>query len=330
MLLRRLRIVFALTLLAGIGSCNSAPSPPPFKSSSSTPTLTFLDPQGPVAAAQRAHLIEVVLLLLIVVLPVLILAPFFAWRYRYNGSARYTPRWSFSWPLEFVVWGVPVAIVAVLGVLLWQNTRKLDPYTPISSASGPPLEVQVVGYDWKWLFIYPELNIASIGEFAFPAKQPLAIDITSDTVMQSFFIPALGSQIYAMPGMVTKLHLLANAPGSFRGENMQFNGRGYYEQNFTAKAMTPDDFKTWVKRVQTSGIPLSNKVHNAIRQRSTLSDTRKALDLGQAGNAPLHFADVRPNFFDRVVRSFDTGSSGMSASGDHAGASDHSGSRSGG
>jgi cytochrome o ubiquinol oxidase subunit II len=233
---RRGWLICCWVTLAGLGGCTRVASPPPFKLASATPVLSFLDPQGPVAAAQRAHLIDVVLLLLIVVVPVLVLTPIVVWRYRLNGSARYTPAWSFFLPLEFVIWGVPIAIVVVLAVWLWENTEKLDPYKPLASAADPPLRVKVVGYDWKWLFIYPQFNIASIGEFAFPAGRPLDILLTSDTVMQSFFIPALGSQIYAMAGMVTKLHLLANAPGSFRGENTQFNGNGFYLQAFTATA----------------------------------------------------------------------------------------------
>ncbi|MGH7087891.1 MAG: hypothetical protein ACREFQ_03235, partial [Stellaceae bacterium] len=140
-----------MALLAALGGCSPSPTPPSFKSPHGAPTLTVLDPQGSIAAAQRAHLIEVVLLLLIVVLPVLVLAPIFAWRYRYGGSSPYTPKWSFSWPLEFVVWGIPIAIVVVLAIWLWQSTKALDPYAPLSS-TRPPLRVEVVGYDWKWLF----------------------------------------------------------------------------------------------------------------------------------------------------------------------------------
>ncbi|MGH7156133.1 MAG: cytochrome ubiquinol oxidase subunit II, partial [Acetobacteraceae bacterium] len=160
---------------------------------------------------------------------------------------------------------------------------------------------------WKWLFIYPQFNIASAGELAFPAERPLSIVLTSDTVMQSFFIAALGSQIYAMPGMITRLHLLANAPGRFRGENTQFNGTGFYQQNFVATAMTRDDFEAWIKHVRTTGIPLSPQAYEAVSQRSTLSQTRAALGGNAAGNDPLFFTDVSSNLFDTVVQSFDTG-----------------------
>lgn len=171
-----------------------------------------------------------------------------------------------------------------------------------------------MGYDSKWLFIYPQFHVASIGAFAFPAGRPLAINLTSDTVMQSFFIPALGSQIYAMPGMVTKLHLLADDPGSFRGENTQYNGKGFYEDAFTANAMTPTSFKSWVRRTQTRGIPLSGKVYDIIRQRTTLSETRSALGAAAPGAGPLYFSAVSPGLFDAVVRSFGMGSPALGAS----------------
>ena len=274
---------------------------------SSSSHLSFLDPQGPIAAAQRTHLIDVVLLMMIVVLPVLVLTPVFAWRYRYrNASSPYTPHWSFSWPLEIAIWGIPIGIVVVLAVWLWVGTQALDPYAPLSSAK-PPLRVEVVGYDWKWLFIYPDLGIASIGQLAFPADQPLAIELTSDTVMQSFFIPALGSQIYAMAGMVTHLHLQANAPGSFRGENTQYNGDGFYQQKFTAQAMTPANFNAWIDLVKTKGIPLTSTTYAAIQRRGTVKETRQVLSANQMPTGVLYFSDIPPGLFHDVVRSFHGG-----------------------
>lgn len=274
---------------------------------SSSSHFTFLDPQGPIAAAQRSHLINVVLLVMIVVLPILVLTPLFAWRYRYrNAASTYTPEWSFSWPLEFVIWGIPFGIVIVLAVLLWRGTEALDPYAPLSS-SQPPLQVQVVGYDWKWLFIYPGSGIASIGQFAFPADRPVALKLTSNTVMQSFFIPALGSQIYAMAGMVTQLHLQANTAGSFRGENTQYNGDGFYQQKFTARAMTPADFTAWTDLVKAKGIPLTSTTYAAIQRRSTVKETRQALSADRMPTGALYFSDVPPGLFEDVVKSFHGG-----------------------
>lgn len=306
-----------LALVAGLAGGASTPSSP---SDPATPVLSFLDPQGPVAAAQRAHLLDVVLILLIVIVPVLVVTPFLVWRYRLGGAARYTPRWAFSRPLELVIWGVPVAVVGVLAVWLWRQAEALDPYAPLASAA-PPLEVEIVGYDWKWLFIYPDLQIASIGTFAFPADRPLAIELTSDTVMLSFFIPALGSQIYAMPGMVTRLHLLADAPGRFRGKNTQYNGRGFHKQKFTARAMPPADFRSWAADVQANGIPMSGTVYRAIRQRSTLDGLHQALSADRAERGPLSFTDVPPDLFDRVVGAYTGGSPAMTQSGADGGGS---------
>lgn len=274
---------------------------------------SFLDPQGPVAAAQRAHLFEVVGLLMIVVLPVLLLTPVIAWRYRRrNTRARYAPKWDFSWPLEVAIWGVPVCVVAVLGFLLWRSTFALDPYDPVQ-ATAPPLRVQVVGLDWKWLFIYPDERIASVGELAFPADRPLALELTSDTVMQSFFIPALGSQIYAMAGMVTKLHLAAFNPGRFHGENTQFNGKGFPWQKFSAVAMAPDAFAGWVKTVRANGVKLDDATYAKLARRSTTQTAHEALGGdGTPGNV-LYFSEVAPDLFATIVNRSRAGQAGQAA-----------------
>jgi len=264
-------------------------------------------PHGPIAAAQRVHFFEIIVMLLIVVAPVLLVTPWFAWRYRYGGSARYTPKWSFSWPLEIAIWGIPFAIVIVLAVWLWENTHALDPYRPIASTE-PPVRVEVVGYDWKWLFIYPDLGIASMGEVAFPAGRPLSLELTSDTVVQSLLIPTLGSQIYAMPGRVTRLHLEANAPGLFQGQNQQFNGDGYFEQHFLARALTPAGFQAWGAHVRSHGIPLSAAAYRQIEHRTTLVDTRKALHFPAGTRGAVYFKTVPPGLFGRIVRSFHTNS----------------------
>ena len=275
--------------------------------------LTFLDPHGPVASAQRTHLLDVVLMVMIVVLPVLVLTPWFAWRYRYrNRSTPYRPKWEFSWPLEIAVWGIPIVIVSVLAVWLWNGTHALDPYAPLKS-DQPQLRVDVVGYDWKWLFIYPDLRIASFGQLAFPADRPLTLELTSATVMQSFIIPALGGQIYAMAGMVTHLNLKADAPGHFFGENTQYNGKGFQAQRFTATAMTAADFEAWTQRVKATGIPLNAGTYREIAQRSSVKGTRKAL--GATGMPPsvIYFSDVSPDLFHHIVHVFRAGPSQTTA-----------------
>jgi len=269
-------------------------------------------PHGAIAAAQRYHFLEVVAMVLIVVAPVLLVTPFFAWRYRYGGSARYTPKWSFYWPLEIATWGIPVAIVVVLAVWLWENTHALDPYAPIAS-NQPPVRIEVVGYDWKWLFIYPDLGIASMGEMAFPADRPLALELTSDTVVQSLLIPALGSQIYAMPGRITRLHLEASGPGRFQGENAHFNGDGYFQQHFLARALTPAGFDAWVKLVRSKGVPLSARAYEAIAMRTTLADTRKALGVASGSDGAVYFKSIPRTLFGRIVASFHANTPGNPA-----------------
>ncbi|TMV53843.1 cytochrome ubiquinol oxidase subunit II, partial [Thioclava sp. BHET1] len=178
---------------------------------------SFMSPEGPIAALQKYHLIQVTIISLVVVLPVIILVPWLAWHYRAsNKKATYRPEWDMNHALEWVMWGVPVLIVIVLGWYLWIYTHKLDPYKPIASTEKAT-QVQVVGLDWKWMFIYPDYHIATVGEMAFPEDRPVALSLTSDTVMQSFLISALGGQIYTMPGMDAKLHLSAHTTGSYLG-----------------------------------------------------------------------------------------------------------------
>lgn len=251
-------------------------------------------------------------MLLIVVGPVLLVAPYFAWRYRYGAAARYTPKWSFSWPLEIVIWGIPFAIVIVLSIWLWVSAHALDPYKPLPSTE-PPVRLEVVGYDWKWLFIYPDLGIASMGEMALPADRPLSLELTSGTVVQSLLIAPLGSQIYAMPGRITRLQLEATRPGLFHGENVHFNGDGYFEQHFRARALTRGDFKAWVERARSKGIPLSASAYQVIAKRLTLVDTRRALGGASGTDGALYFKDVPNGLFDRIVRSFRDSSSGNPA-----------------
>ncbi len=277
-------------------------------------SMSFLDPQGPVAAAQRWHLFEVVAMVMIVVLPVLVLTPLIAWRYRRkNEAARYTPKWSFSRPLEFVIWGVPITIVAILAVLLWRDTHVLDPYSPLQ-ADKPPLRVQVVGLDWKWLFIYPDEGIASVGELAFPADRSLALELTTNSVMQSFFIPALGSQIYAMAGMVTKLHLAADGPGRFLGENTLFSGTGFHKQKFTAVAMAPGDFDGWVETVRSDGVALDETAYRVLARQSTPEAAREVLGTPAMPENVLFFTDIPPNLFAAIVGKYRDGAPDEAAS----------------
>jgi cytochrome o ubiquinol oxidase subunit 2 len=171
---------------------------------------------------------------------------------RRNGKGAYDPDWDFNWTLELLVWGMPVILVAVLGLGLWRVTHRLDPYSPITDAA-PPLDIDVVMLDWKFLFLYPGQGIATVNRLVIPATRPVSFRLTSWDVMQSFIIPRLGGQIYTMPGMVTRLHLIADAPGPYQGENAQYNGRGFADQKFTTDAMTGEDFDAWVTKTKVDG-----------------------------------------------------------------------------
>ncbi|KAA0911062.1 cytochrome ubiquinol oxidase subunit II [Pusillimonas sp. ANT_WB101] len=264
--------------------------------------ISFLDPQGPIADAQRWHFYWVLGVMAVLVAgPIFVVLPFFAWRYRYgNKSARYTPKWDFSRSLELFSWGGPIVIVVVLAFFVWPDTHKLDPYKPLAS-DQPALRVQVIGYDWKWLFIYPDQGIATIGMMAMPMGRPVSIDLTSATVMQSFFIPALGSQIYAMGGMVTQLNLQASKPGRSLGENTMYNGNGFHQQKFNAVAMTPDQFNDWVANVRINGISLDAHALNAISQRSTRAQLIAALPGAKHADGNVYFSGVSTSLFPTVV-----------------------------
>ena len=253
----------------------------------------ILDPKGPIALAERDLLFTAVVLMLIVVIPVFVMAFLFAFRYRSGGNARYTPNWSYSVGIDAVVWLVPALIVIALGVLLWTNTHKLDPYKGIDPAIQP-LDVQAVAQDWKWLFIYPEQQIATVNELVFPSQKPLSLKITSDTVMNSFVIPALGGQIYAMAGMQTRLHLLANAPGQFRGRNTQYSGAGFSDQHFEAFATSPEDFDAWVAKVRQSPEKLD-------------SATYRALAAPTRGHPVTYYSAVEPNLFETIIAKYSHG-----------------------
>jgi cytochrome o ubiquinol oxidase subunit 2 len=264
--------------------------------------LSFLDPQGPVAAAQRGHFVEALAVLVVfVALPVFVLTPWFLWRYRFGApSSRYTPAWSYSGLLEIASWAGPVVIVALLAVIVWRDTHALDPYKPLASSQSA-LRVQVIGYDWKWLFIYPDQGIASIGVLALPVGRPVALQLTSATVMQSLHIPALGSQIYAMGGMVTQLHLQADRPGQSLGENNMYNGDGFHQQRFTAAAMAPAAFNAWVDAAHTNGVALDPQRLKVIARRGTRAELRAALSLPQSPDGPVYFSGVTAALFPAVV-----------------------------
>ncbi len=230
--------------------------------------LGVVNHAGPVAAAQWQLYLIVAVVLIFVAGPVLLLVPLIAWHYRRsNKNDAYRPDWGFSWPLEILVWVPPIGIVIGLAVLLWSATHRLDPYRPLGGAQ-PPVEVQVVALDWKWLFIYPEEGVATVNRLVIPVGRPVHLSLTSATVMQSLLIPQLAGQIYAMAGMKTQLNLAASRPGVFRGENTQFNGQGFQDQRFDVIATDAAAYRRWITRVKAGGRPLDRDALSRVTGRS--------------------------------------------------------------
>lgn len=215
--------------------------------------IAVLNPSGWVGLQQRNLIVLVSLIMLLIVIPVVVLTIYFGWKYRAgNDKAKYEPEWDNSHLIESIWWGVPLVVVIFFAVLTWMSSHQLDPYKPLQS-DVKPLRIQVVALDWKWLFIYPEQQIATVNYIQFPENTPLNFEITSDAPMNSFWIPALGGQIYAMPGMRTKLHLIANKIGSYRGVSANISGEGFAGMTFTAKASSHEEFDAWVSGVKQSG-----------------------------------------------------------------------------
>lgn len=226
--------------------------------------LIVFTPKGEIAAQERNLIVLATALMLLVVIPVIVMTFVFAYRYRAtNKQAVYRPRWASSHKIEAVVWGFPLVIVLILGFVTWETTHELDPYRPLDS-DVKPINVQVVATDWKWLFIYPDLGIASVNELAMPVHTPVSFTITSDAAMTSFFIPALGGQIYAMAGMQTKLHLIANETGQYRGIAANYNGPGFSDMHFTTFASTPEQFEQWVAKVRAAPLSLNQANYNVL------------------------------------------------------------------
>ena len=247
-----------------------------------------LDPQGPIASAERLLLINSTAIMLVVVVPVILATLGFAWWYRSsNARASHSPDESFEGRIEFVVWSIPALIVILLGGVIWIGSHQLDPRAPIP-AKADPLRVDVVALDWKWLFIYPDQGIAAVNQLVIPAGTPVDFRLTSATVMNSFFIPQLGSQIYTMGGMTTHLNLLADKPGEYPGFSANYSGDGFAEMRFIAKAVPAGDFNSWVTQVRGAGSALDDAGYAALAKPS------KAVPPGT-------YRSVEPNMFERII-----------------------------
>jgi len=257
-------------------------------------TVPLLDPKGPVGEAERFVILAAFGLMLIVVIPVFIMAFWFARKYRAsNTQSDYAPKWDYSGKIDLMIWLVPVAIIIALGTLSWETTHRLDPFRPLAS-EAKPITIEAVAMDWKWLFIYPDYHIATVNEIVFPAQVPVSFRITSDTVMSSFFIPRLGSQIYAMAGMETRLHLLADEPGVYDGHNQQFSGQGYANMHFDAIAGSQAEFDAWVEKTRNAPDQL-DLARYRILQRPTLS------------YPVTYFSSVAPDLFMHIIHKYRPG-----------------------
>jgi cytochrome o ubiquinol oxidase subunit II len=278
---RRFRQLALLPLVAMLGACKAV----------------VLSPSGDVAQQQRDILIQSTSLMLLIVVPVMVLIALVAWRYRQsNTSAKYEPDWDHSTHLELVIWSVPLLIVICIGAITWASTHLLDPYRQLGriAAERPvpdntkSLRVDVVALDWKWLFIYPEYNIATVNELAAPVDRPIDFHITASSVMNSFFIPALAGQVYAMPAMQTQLKAVINKAGAYEGFSANYSGAGFSGMRFTFHGVTDADFDTWVAKARTQASTLDRATYLQLEKPSENEPVRR-------------YAGVDPSLFSAII-----------------------------
>jgi cytochrome o ubiquinol oxidase subunit 2 len=247
-----------------------------------------LDPKGPVGAAEKLILIDSLAIMLLIVVP-LILAIFgFAWWFRAsNTQATYRPNWTFSGHLELIIWAVPMLVVTFLGGIAWFGSHELDPYKPLLS-SKKAIEIEVVSLDWKWLFIYPDLGIATVNQVVVPTGMQIHFRLTSSGVMNSFFVPQLGSQIYTMAAMTSQVSLQADMAGNYPGLSAQFSGEGFADMRFAVHAVPPEAYEKWISKTEASGAVLDMDGYAALARPS--KDVQ-----------PTTYKAVVPGLFDAVV-----------------------------
>lgn len=256
-----------------------------------------LDPAGDVAVQQRDLLLSSTLLMLLIIVPVMVLTVWFAWHYRQaNRKAKYDPEWDHSIYLELVIWGAPLLIIICLGAMTWLATHLLDPYRKIGRiapglavpAAAKSLEIDVVAMDWKWLFIYPEYGVATINELAAPVDRPIDFHITSATVMNSFYVPALAGQIYAMAGMETKLHAVINRPGTYKGFSANYSGAGFSGMHFLFHGLDNADFAHWITTVKSGGTALDLPAYDVLMRPTE-------------NVPPQYFGTINPTLFQAIL-----------------------------
>jgi cytochrome o ubiquinol oxidase subunit II len=251
-----------------------------------------LQPQGPIGGATSKILLNAVGIMSVIVVPTIVALLVIGYWFRAsNTRARYQPSFVYSGRLEIIVWSIPILVIMFLGGLTWIGSHQLDPYAPIATnAKDPPLEVQVISLDWKWLFIYPQQRIASVNELVIPAGTPVHFFLTSATVMNQFFVPQLGSMIATMNGMQTQLHLQADHPGNYLGLSAQYSGDGFSGMHFTVRAVTQDDFQKWISATQ-------QQQSGPVLDRNGYFDLlRESCDV-----QPFTYSNADPSLFAAVV-----------------------------
>jgi len=256
---------------------------------------SVLDPAGSIGGAERTILLDSLAIMLAIVVPTIVATIAFAWWFRAsNTRARHLPEWSYSGRLELIVWSIPALVVLFLGGIAWIGSHDLDPARPLAS-KVPPLEVDVVALDWKWLFIYPAQGVASVNQAVVPVGAPIHFRITSASVFNVFFTPRLGSQIYAMNGMESRLNLIADQAGVFPGFSGHFSGDGFSGMTFAVRAVPADQFATWAAATRTAGLTLDDGAYRLL--------LRQSQDV-----TPYTYRAIRPGLFDDIVlRRFPSG-----------------------
>ncbi len=247
-----------------------------------------LDPRGPVGASAKLILVDSLAIMLVIVVPTIVATLGFAWWFRASNSrAVYKPDWEFSGQLELIVWAIPALVITFLGGIAWYGSHALDPFKPLPSTTQP-LEVEVVSLDWKWLFIYPGEGVAAVNQLVLPVGAPVHFRLTSSGVMNSFFVPQLGSQIYAMSGMTSQVNLQADQAGTYRGLSAQFSGDGFASMHFDVHAVPADAYVKWVAETKANGPILDRAAYAALAQPGVPA-------------APSTYKSVDPDLFNLIV-----------------------------
>ena len=258
-------------------------------SSCSEGPLNPFHSNGPVAADDSQIMIDATLIMLAIIVPTILLAFWFAWKYRAsNSKAEYLPYWSYSGRIEAVVWSIPILTIMFIGGVIWIGTHRLDPFRPLPSPV-PPVEVQVVSLDWKWLFIYPEQRIATVNQLIVPAGVPVRFRITSASVLNVFFVPRMGSMIYAMPGMVSELNLQADRPDLMMGQSAHFSGDGFSDMQFQVRSVPAAQFGAWMQRLRGGG----GQVLDLAAYRRLMQQSHNV--------PPMAFGNVDPRLFHAIA-----------------------------